>query len=170
MCFNVRTRKFLFIIAFACLALAVSACKSKQDTKGPDAQTLSTRIKASKSGDNLHLKDNTSFPWELVYIFQPYTPVDVIYDIIGFKANIPETIESSDNINLLVFVSGKKIVGILEYPRSQGDFSPVARKLTNPKSQGKIGPGLTPEQAVFEIIHPDQAGAGLWAEIHLADQ
>lgn len=91
---------------------------------------------------SVRLADLTTFAWEKIYIFSPYTSLEKIHQFLGFKWSVARStgIDYRDDINLLVFVENGKVVHFIEYPRTRADFKPLEN------SQG-----LTPERAKFEI-------------------
>jgi hypothetical protein len=59
------------------------------------------------------------FAWDRVYVFHPYTPHKHIHRTLGFNWSgvARTTIEYSEGVNLVVFVSGEKVVHWFEHPR-----------------------------------------------------
>lgn len=59
-------------------------------------------------------------PWEAVYIFGPYTSSEAIDRILGFQWDSPAKtwLEGTKGYDLLVFVSGKRVVryAVVSYP------------------------------------------------------
>ncbi|MEX2603784.1 MAG: hypothetical protein WD361_06260 [Gracilimonas sp.] len=66
----------------------------------------------------------TTFKWDSVHIFGPYTPSDIIFKRLGFRWDKVEdlSIQSDEINNLLVFTRQNKLVEYVEYPRYKGDF------------------------------------------------
>ncbi|MTP79383.1 hypothetical protein GMB70_12050 [Turicibacter sanguinis] len=62
------------------------------------------------------------FEWDKVYIIPPYTSRQTISDKIGIQFNLPTTIQSSDTVNLLIFINKNKVVKYDEVPRRIVDF------------------------------------------------
>lgn len=93
-------------------------------------------------GAPVDIRTVTDFDWDRLFVFAPYTPVAEMRRCLGFEW--PEAgqsgIERRDDIALLVFVRGGRVVRALEFPRRSGDFSGVPGK-----------EGLSPQQAVFEV-------------------
>ena len=90
----------------------------------------------------LRLQDITPFAWERVYMFAPYTAAGRIEETLGFAWPQAKSIgiDYRDDITLLVFVNGGKVVRYLAFPRVSGDFSAVTRSK-----------GFTPKEAVFVV-------------------
>lgn len=88
---------------------------------------LSTAVSRLRNGEMpvLNFLEITQFSWDRVYFFEPYTHPSRIDDELGFfwLESRFTTIESSDNVTLLVFVSNRHVVQYLEFPRSLGDFA-----------------------------------------------
>lgn len=69
-------------------------------------------------GKKVNLSTFTPFEWDTVYSFSPYTPKEMIYEIIGYKWDrISETV--SEGMNQIVFVKdGKVVCYIYGYPQN----------------------------------------------------
>jgi hypothetical protein len=72
------------------------------------------------STETITLNEITSFEWDIVYSFAPYTPKQEMEKIIGFKSNyITETV--SEGMLQLIFVKDNKVVcNILGYSSNLG--------------------------------------------------
>jgi hypothetical protein len=68
--------------------------------------------------------------WDRLYIFGPYTRLETIHEAVGRP--LPHTwatnIESSEGVNLVVFVRDKEIVGWFEQGRGRGDLCDIANR------------------------------------------
>ena len=60
-------------------------------------------------------------PWDRLYVFPPYTPLQTIESQLGFPwpQNHWTSIEWNDGVNLVVWVRDGKIAQWLEHPRQQ---------------------------------------------------
>lgn len=91
--------------------------------------------------DQLKLSRITRFGWDRLFVFPPSTPLAEISKILGapVPAAIMKTgIEQREDINLLVFLNGEKIVEVSPVPRSGADFF-----------VGLVGISLDTNNAVF---------------------
>jgi hypothetical protein len=72
----------------------------------------------------IHVNDITTFAWDSLYIFKPYTPLDSINSTIGFEWSDLRTtrINTSDDFNLLIFIDNRVVVSFVRLPRNYGDF------------------------------------------------
>lgn len=80
----------------------------------------------SRGADSvLRIDGLTSFEWDSLFIFKPYTAIADVESQIGFKWSDAETtlINQSDDFNLLVFIADRKVVAFSRVPRNYGDFS-----------------------------------------------
>jgi hypothetical protein len=106
------------------------------------AQRFSEQLAAQARANPGHiaLRELVTIPWDHVHLFGPFTPPDMIEVALGFPYSdrAVEKLQSSDAINLLLFVSGRKVVLSVAHPRSEGDFPSD----TLPRS-------MTPDEAVF---------------------
>jgi hypothetical protein len=75
----------------------------------------------------LNISKITSFEWDSLYIFKPYTPLDTIKKQIGFEWEGLESalVNQSDNFNLLLFIKAKQVVSFVQLPRNYGDFARI---------------------------------------------
>lgn len=66
----------------------------------------------------------TTFEWDMLMIFEPYTPVEEISAQLGFDWPLAEKthIHMSDTFYLLVFVKDQRVVTYFKLPRTIGDF------------------------------------------------
>jgi hypothetical protein len=98
----------------------------------------------------------TSFQWDMLYVFEPYTTPDTINGTLGFQWGKSEKtgISSSYQIDLLVFVRKGKVVNYVEHNRSDGDFL-----LSNNN-------GFDPKEARFTVSLNYQVDAKGWLELH----
>jgi hypothetical protein len=79
-------------------------------------------------------------PWDRVYVFAPYTTVEQINSTIGIKwigSNLT-AIPSSDSINLMIFMSGQRVVQHLEFPAYNADFWRADNRLGYPFNEAKF--------------------------------
>jgi hypothetical protein len=91
--------------------------------------------------DQVKLSRITRFGWDRMFVFPPYTPTSEISKILG--ASVPDVIEKigierREDINLLVFLDGSKIV----------EVSPVSRSAVD-IFVGLVGISLDTSNAVF---------------------
>jgi len=103
------------ILIFVCALILVS-CTSQQTD---NTNALITNIKALENKTEVMLKDITPFEWETVYSFGPYTSKEEIQKIIGFKADVGETV--NEGMPHLIFVKDQEVVcELLGYPSNLG--------------------------------------------------
>lgn len=79
----------------------------------------------SGDADIEDLNEFIPFVWDELYSFAPYTPKEVVYEVIGYKwDNISESV--NENMNQIVFVKDGKVVcylyGYPEYIKLGFDF------------------------------------------------
>lgn len=74
----------------------------------------------------IRLADYTSFDWDRVHIFAPYTPADLIRDEVGSRVPFPHS--NSEDHCLVVFMSGRRIAAAFEVDRKPADFAQLFRK------------------------------------------
>lgn len=96
--------------------------------------------------DYVDLANLTSFKWDRLYIFQPYTTKEKMRSVLGISSAwlINTEIASSDSYTLLVFIRKGFVVMSLDFYRGDGDFSYL-----------DTGVGYSPNNSKFII---DQGG------------
>ena len=119
------------------LGLTATACSS------PDVRVERRLIETVKRGPGTQfsMRDLTPFEWERMHVFPPFITHDEIEDTLGFKwgrsLGILEI--GNDNVRLVVFVQGKRVVAFF------------TQKMWNGAFEGVDKTGLSPEQAIFRI-------------------
>jgi hypothetical protein len=73
-----------------------------------------------QSVETVSLIDITPFEWEVVHFFKPYTPVEVIYEIVGYEwDSISATV--SEGMNQIVLLNnGEVVCYVYGYPSNNG--------------------------------------------------
>ncbi|MDP9350357.1 MAG: hypothetical protein M3P51_02275 [Chloroflexota bacterium] len=106
----------LTICAFATL---LAACGEGTSVRRNIAQQVTRG-----EGEILVMRQAAPFSWSRLYVFPPYSSPGRIEQTLGFSWSGARrsVIKVSDEINLLVFVEGKRVVESVELPRSSGDF------------------------------------------------
>ena len=117
-------KKALVFFSFTLLLISLSACGSFNQVDEDSLQNQVIINIQKHHGEEINFKEAMSdFNWEKVYIFSPHTSVDSINKQVGFKWLVhKQGIQYRDDINLVVFVKGKKVVESVEIPRKYGDF------------------------------------------------
>jgi hypothetical protein len=113
-------------------------------TQDPLKADLLSLVSQYKSGDVsvIDISTLTTFPWDQLYIFGPYTDPSELDVMVGtsWRNNCVTQIENSDGITLLVFSNDGIVVHCLDYPRGENHFFvPV---------QGYES-GFSPQEAIF---------------------
>lgn len=102
---------------------------------------LDKQVALYKTGDvdAIDISTITSFEWEKLYLFSPYSTPEQIFKTLGFSDDIKSFISYDDGIILFVFVNNNKVVQYMDYPRNP-DFNPVVRES-----------GYNPSEAIFVL-------------------
>ena len=158
---------FYLIVAFAIMAgivnLALSLFGPKIYVEPESARTnrqnlrtlLSNEISRYKNGDTSVIDFSTiktPFLWDRLYVFEPYTYLSEIENVLGKSLNNESCftgIMGSDGVALLVFTNNGQVMQCLDYERNKNDFADLAKYET----------GLSIEQARFIL---DQRGTVVW--------
>lgn len=93
-------------------------------------------------GTRLALSEHTSFVWDRVCIFAPYTPDDKVDALTGIPAAAARAhdIDSNDGINVLMFLDRGEVIESVALSRGRADFGPEL-----------AGRCYSKEQAVFLV-------------------
>jgi hypothetical protein len=113
---EMRNRKKLILIA---ATLFIVYKFLAQDVLDVNARTLKENVLSlDQKVESVNLKDLTSFEWDTVYSFDPYTSKEQIYETVGYKwDNISEAL--SEGINQVVFMKdGKVVCHVFGYPEN----------------------------------------------------
>ena len=125
-----KTVGFLLIAA-----LILFGCTRLSDN-GFDRAKFATET--GKNGATIRLADYSTFDWDRVHIFGPFTPAKVIKEEVGESVPFPHG--DSDGHCLLVFLSRGKVAAAFEVERNAGDFAELFHK-----------GGYSRDEAVFVI-------------------
>ena len=131
------------------LALTFTGC-SRLSSRGLDREKLAGDVAA---GSIVDLSRYTSFEWDRVFIFAPYTSAKVISDVVGSDVSFPG--RNSEAYCLLVFRFQEKPVRAFEVERKIADFAELFQHS-----------GYTQEDSVFVV---DVRKAGGWRVLKKKD-
>lgn len=122
-------------------------------TPDPLEAELFNTISRYEKGESsvIDLSAVTTFSWDRLYFFGPYTPLSELESTVGRSwRNICFTqIEVLEGYALLVFTEKKKVVHCLEYPVEKYDFSFLAT----------YSSGFSIQEALFML---DENGSVIW--------
>lgn len=98
-------------------------------TAGPSRIALLDAISRHKNGEipNVDLSTITTFPWDRLYVFEPYTQQSEISAVVGrsWRESCFTSIDTSDGRALLVFTNSSQVVDCIEFPINIADFAPL---------------------------------------------
>ncbi len=118
---DMKVKKTVAIIAIGLLCVTILVSLFKKDLWDLNSKLLKEKVLSiEQTVETINLLDITPFEWDVVYSFDPYTPKDKVYDIVGYKwDNIRETV--SEGMNQIVFLKDGKVVCYLYgYPANNG--------------------------------------------------
>jgi len=134
----------LIVLVFLCILGIVSFLifKSNENERQIISSSLVQEIQKNRAGevDKVDLSLLSTSTWDKVYVFRPYTLPEKIDKVLGnywIGSRFTE-IKSSDRISLLVFTKNGQVVQYLEFPRSQGDFSPATNETGYPLTEAQF--------------------------------
>jgi hypothetical protein len=149
---NRRIFLLIFLAVFSILAvlkirewtLSIGVPIETKPVSDPLKAALSNLVSRYKSGNVavIDISTVTTFPWDQLYIFGPYTDSSELDAMIGrtWRNNCVTQIETSDGYILLVFTNNDVVVHCLDYPRGENDFF-----IPPPGYES----GFSPQEAVF---------------------
>ncbi|MBP3952986.1 hypothetical protein [Bacillus suaedae] len=117
------SEKNVVIIAITALILgAVVVGLSPKDLWDENEGLLKDEVQSIEgSTETINLLDITPFEWDVVHSFTPYTPVEDVYERVGYEWDdtISETV--SEGMYQIVFMKDEKVVCyIYGYPENNG--------------------------------------------------
>ena len=141
----------IIIVATMTIVSIISLRKNIQEKRYQRQELISdldSLIMSYQSGsvDAIDISTITSFEWDELYLFPPYSSYERIEQVLGFqwKGSKESHIQSLDGIVLFVFVDEEQVIQYMDYPRGLVDFVNVVRDS-----------GYTPSDAVF-ILEGDK--------------
>ena len=116
-----KKNKLRVIVSFSVVILIIiifSVLKSVDPIWEANAKRFSSSLNIinGKPATIDNLSDFTTFEWDTLYSFAPYTPEETIYEVIGYRwENISSTV--SEGMNQIVFIKDSKVVCYIDgYP------------------------------------------------------
>ncbi|WP_133510281.1 hypothetical protein [Candidatus Thiosymbion oneisti] len=136
---------------YVCRLFALMLCSSLSagcgDVNADLLQQIGATVQARLADTRpLRLVDVTSFTWDRVAVFPPYTPRALVERTLG--TSVPSgavAIERRDDVCLLVFLRAGKVTEWTLLPRNLGDLS-----------ESGVLASLTPETAIFRVAEVDR--------------
>jgi hypothetical protein len=127
---NLKKRNLILLLALFVIVLTVPSIyvmieRTEQTQKQDLSTDISNAVLQNKAGERavIDMSKITTFSWDKLYIFPPYTPYEKINSILGTEWFGSRRIEGDENIVLFVFTKEGKVVQYLEYLRISSDFS-----------------------------------------------
>ena len=118
-------KKTCLVTGLAAIAAALCSCESRE---GRDPQleaevvdSLRTAIRAKEDVTQFDLAEVTSFEWDVVHVFRPYTSEEIVNEVLGSRID-SRNINMLDSINLLVFTKNGGVVLTVAVSRGVCDF------------------------------------------------
>lgn len=136
---NQKIRSLMLVVILSFIAITVatktvletldktsSGNIEKRNTHDPLETELSNLVARNKDGslDVIDISAATTFSWDRLYMFGPYTSPDDIDAIVGrsWRKSCYTQIYVSDGFIFLVFTDNKTVVHCLDYPKTNGNF------------------------------------------------
>jgi len=136
----------LFSVIF--LISVLTSC-NKIETDRDFEAAIKSEVQRSIGG-TLEFKKIAAFKWTKVLILAPYTNIGRVQKEmnVNLKPIEHSDIDNRDDINQLIFFDDDKIIKMIEYPRSDGDFE-----------QGLNAGFYSKDNAIFRIMAKSQKWA-----------
>lgn len=132
----------LFVLLL-CSSLSAGCNNANADLRQQIGAAVQVRLADARP---LRLADVTSFTWDRVAIFPPYTPRALVEQTL--VTSVPSgvvAIEQRDDVCLVVFLRAGKVTEWTLLPRNLGDLS-----------ESGVLASLTPETALFRVTEVDR--------------
>lgn len=116
-----KSKKTVVIIAFGIICIAIFINLFKKDLWDVNEELLKEEVLSiGHSVETINLLEVTPFDWDVVYSFEPYTPLDDIYKTVGYKWDTI-SVTVNEGMNQIVFLNDGKVVCYLYgYPENNG--------------------------------------------------
>ncbi|TFH58120.1 hypothetical protein [Peribacillus frigoritolerans] len=116
-----KSKKTVVIIAFIIICIAIFINLFKKDLWDVNEELLKEEVLSiGHSVETINLLEETPFDWDVVYSFEPYTPLDDIYETVGYKWDTI-SVTVNEGMNQIVFLNDGKVVCYLYgYPENNG--------------------------------------------------
>ncbi|MEI4771995.1 hypothetical protein WAX74_20575 [Psychrobacillus sp. FJAT-51614] len=124
-------KKITVIIFSLLLLVGCSQSNVQQNTK---LEESIHSIVEDKNISEININSLTNFDWDKAFLFAPYTTQESIEEQLGVDFKDPSKIDIRDDIYLLVFLNGKKVVHYAEVNRQQYDFSIGEKEYLTPSN------------------------------------
>ncbi|WP_404451910.1 hypothetical protein LG329_16405 [Virgibacillus necropolis] len=111
------------IAVFILLLLLLVGCSQSNVIHNTELEDSIYSIVEDKNKNELGLTSLTTFEWENAFLFSPYSTQEGIEEQLGIYFKDPSNIDIRDDIYLLVFLKGDKVVQYVEIERQGSDFS-----------------------------------------------
>jgi hypothetical protein len=132
--FENRPIKYGLISVLAIITVLSTLRFIKHESIKAEKQEIATSLKLALSDSVLQYKSReiniidlskiTTFYWDRLYVFGPYTNPTTIDKVVGknWRDTCTTSIYLSDGIVLLIFTTNRHAVQCIEYGRGNGDF------------------------------------------------
>lgn len=117
------SEKNVAIFAITALMLAaVVVGLAPKDLWDENEELLKEQVQAIEdSTETINLLDVTPFEWDVVHSFTPYTPVEDVYERVGYEWEDDISATVGEGMNQIVFMKDEKVVCyIYGYPENNG--------------------------------------------------
>jgi uncharacterized protein YxeA len=98
-------------------------CSQSNVQHNKDLEDSIYSIVEDKNKREISIKSLTTFDWDKAFLFSPYSTQENIEEQLGNNFKDPSNINTRDDIYLLVFLNGDKVVQYVEIKRQGSDFS-----------------------------------------------
>lgn len=141
---------FAALLAPMCLVLWSCGNGEDPDLEAEFVGSLRAVLRDHGEVSRFDLNTATTFDWDVVHVFRPYTDPSAIRIAVGSGID-DRRIDWRDDINLFVFTNNGDVAMIVEVPRGICDVSPSAT------TSGPQSFRVAAREALFEIL-VDEAG------------
>jgi uncharacterized protein YxeA len=111
------------IIVFILLLFLLVGCSQSNVQHNIDLEDSIYSIVEDTNKSEISIKSLTTFEWDKAFLFAPYSTQEGIEEQLGTDFEDPSNINMRDDIYLLVFLNGDKVVQYIEIERQGSDFS-----------------------------------------------
>jgi uncharacterized protein YxeA len=111
------------ITVFILLLIFLVGCSQSNVQHNTDLEDSIYSIVEDKNISEISIKSLTTFDWDKAFLFASYSTQEGIEEQLGTDFENPSNINTRDDIYILVFLNGDKVVQYVEIERQGSDFS-----------------------------------------------
>lgn len=128
--------KKITVIIF-CLLISVGCSQSNVQQHTKLEKSIYSIVEDNNISE-INISSLTNFDWDKAFLFAPYTTQESLKEQLGVDYKDPSNIDIRDDIYLLIFLNGKKVIHYAEVNRQQSNFTTGGKEYLTPSNDSII--------------------------------